>query len=311
MRTLITMLSVLALMAPASCKKETAIVVDTERPGPSGTEPEGTVSVEAGVAADLEKFRQSLKHVTIDEVDKYVVEGDVLLDEDELKLYYLRMRDDERTVTPPRSIEPRLIVLVGAEGKPIRWRPSTPLTYAVLRRTFRSDAEYNTVVNAIGAASDEWEKWCAIDFQHRPDLDGAPGIRVPGVTFVVRGIDAGGAFIADAFQPNAPENDRRILVDWSYFTMDYDPTGVFRHELGHVLGFRHEHIRALPNGIEPNCPPEPTAYTKAITEYDPKSVMHYPCQGVDNKELALSADDRAAAATLYGPPGKPQPAPVL
>jgi len=49
----------------------------------------------------------------------------------------------------------------------------------------------------------------------------------------------------------------------------------------------------------------------AITEYDPKSVTHYPCQGVDNKELALSADDRTAAATLYGPPGKPQPAPVL
>jgi hypothetical protein len=302
-RSLITALGMAMLAALASCKKESA-TVDVM----PGSDSEVAVPVEPGVQAGLEKFRQSLKHVTIDDVEKYVVEGDVLLDEDELTLYYLSMHDDERTVTPAGSIEPRLIVMLGPEGKPIRWPPSTPLTYAVLRRTFRTDAEYNTVVNAIGAASDDWEKWCAIDFQHRADLDGAPGIRVPGVTFVVRGIDAGGAFLADAFPPNAPEAGRRILVDWSYFTSDYDPTGVFRHELGHILGFRHEHIRALPNGIEPNCPPENTTYARAITEYDPKSVMHYPCQGVDNKELALSADDQAAAATLYGPPGKPQQA---
>jgi hypothetical protein len=318
MRRLVPIFALIVLAVFSGCKKEeTEAVVEVERPPqPTVTAAETeqlqmAVEVDSTVPADFEKFRHSLKKVTIDQVQQYIVEGDVLLDDDELKLYYLRLRSDERTLTPSREIEPRLIVVVGPEGRPIRWPSSTPLTYTVLRQTFRTDAEYNTVVNAIGAAADDWERWCAIDFQHRVDLDSSSGVRVPGVVFVVRGIDASGAFIADAFPPNAPEIDRRILVDWSYFTTDYDRIGVFRHELGHVMGFRHEHIRALPTGIQPNCPPEDTAYTQAITNYDAKSVMHYPCQGVENKEFLLSDDDKAAAASLYGPPGNPRPAPAF
>ena len=35
-------------------------------------------------------------------------------------------------------------------------------------------------------------------------------------------------------------------VDPIFFNSQYDPVGVFRHELGHVLGYRHEHIRGIP-----------------------------------------------------------------
>ena len=68
----------------------------------------------------------------------------------------------------------------------------------------------------------------------------------PELVFTVRHVDAGGQFIAAAFFPTYPPLRRRVLIDPSYFADDlsFDRVGVLRHELGHVLGFRHEHIVA-------------------------------------------------------------------
>jgi len=45
--------------------------------------------------------------------------------------------------------------------------------------------------------------------------------------------------------------------------------GVFRHELGHVLGLRHEHIRA------PGTFCTEDSSWRGVTAYDSASVMHY------------------------------------
>src|SRR5258705_182690 len=77
------------------------------------------------------------------------------------------------------------------------------------------------------------------------DVDGTPGVASEGALFTVRFLDVGGQFIAAAFSPNDPISRRRVVIDPSYFAAQpsFDPIGVLRHELGHVLGFRHEHIR--------------------------------------------------------------------
>src|SRR5690242_12940239 len=102
------------------------------------------------------------------------------------------------------------------------------------------------VVENIQKAARAWEKACNVVFNYRADLDGSPvGSHLEGVVFPVRELDVGGAFIAAAFFPNDPLERRRVLIDPSYYapSMRFDPVGVLRHELGHVLGFRHEHIR--------------------------------------------------------------------
>jgi hypothetical protein len=69
--------------------------------------------------------------------------------------------------------------------------------------------------------------------------------------------------------------------------------------LGHVLGFRHEHIRS---GAPADCPQEGTSDAINLTEYDPRSVMHYFCGGIGTQEMKLTEVDRQGAQAVYGPP---------
>jgi hypothetical protein len=68
-----------------------------------------------------------------------------------------------------------------------------------------------------------------------------------------------------------------------------------------VLGWRHEHIS---HDAPPACPDEDDFDQQKITQYDPKSVMHYFCGGVGSKELKISDIDRAGSVQIYGPPLK-------
>jgi hypothetical protein len=95
---------------------------------------------------------------------------------------------------------------------------------------------------------------------------------------------------------------RKVVFDSSYFRpgLRFNRVGVLRHELGHVLGFRHEHIRS---GAPAECPGDDEAVKLfPFGEYDPRSVMHYFCGPVGNPDLRFSAGDRKGAQQLYGAP---------
>jgi hypothetical protein len=66
------------------------------------------------------------------------------------------------------------------------------------------------------------------------------------------------------------------------------------HELGHTLGFRHEHTR----------PEAGTCFEdnnwRPLTPYDSASIMHYPqCNGTSSN-LSMTASDRQGIVALYG-----------
>ncbi|HKQ79628.1 MAG TPA: matrixin family metalloprotease [Blastocatellia bacterium] len=250
----------------------------------------------------FDKLKSGLKKVKVDGEMLYRVEGDLLLDEDELTQY---AADKTRSGSTNLSSRPDGLLGITQGGKIVRWSPGVVLTYCVIKSTFSSVAQYNLVRELMRQATSDWESTCGVKFQYKEDLDGSNPTPTPaGLVFIVREIDAQGMFIASAFFPNGPTNRRRVLIDPSFYTLSPPPAGfsqvgVLRHELGHVLGFRHEMIRS---GAPITCPDESLLDTVDLTKYDPQSVMHYFCGGVGTREMAITELDKTGAQKLYGNP---------
>lgn len=81
--------------------------------------------------------------------------------------------------------------------------------------------------------------------------------------------------------------------------------GNLRHELGHMLGFRHEHPWAPGGG---GCAETPDIASldltgRRLTDYDQLSVMHYPyCAGITTTDQTISSMDGVGARSIYGIP---------
>lgn len=255
----------------------------------------------------FDELKNTRKKFDVDGETLYVLEGDVLLDEVQLEIYALQQEalNQARALGLPVGTESsRELLGILVNGRIVRWRVGRVLTYAVLRQTF-SDSQYQEIVQNMSQATAAWENTCGVKFEHRSQFDtSAPGAPVPQVLFTVRRV-SGAPFIAAAFFPNDPANRRRVLIDQEqYFNLPpppegFDRVGVLRHELGHVIGWRHEHIRS---GAPAVCPDEPLFETIELTQYDPQSVMHYFCGNRGTRDLRITNTDRTGAQLVYGPP---------
>jgi len=260
------------------------------------------------------RLRDGLKRVTVDGEEFWVTEGDTLLDEDQLAIFAFARESADAAHAAAQSAgmaglgtagiaEPASARIVGIlqNNRIVRWAPGVVLTYRLARDSFTSQERYDQARLMMEQATKAWEETCGVKFEHRSELDARPGVGQEGAVFVVREFDSGGQFIAAAFFPNDPRNRRRVLIDPSFFdpNLSFDQVGVLRHELGHVIGLRHEHIRS---GAPAACPDEPLFDTIDITRYDPQSVMHYFCGGVGSRELNITTVDRNGTRQIYGPP---------
>ncbi|MDR9865298.1 MULTISPECIES: hypothetical protein [Pseudomonas] len=219
----------------------------------------------------------------------YILEGDLLLDEEGVQAYLMALRRGQVTAR-----DGELLVLT-EQGKKVIWpKGQRQLTYAVDRGSFPSRAQYQMVVDNMQAAAQDWMfcQECAISFVHKSTLDPEP--KTGQVTFIVRySANVDGAF-AVGFFPNAAPALRYVRITPAYFTSDYDRVGILRHELGHVLGYQHEQAVGIPG-----CVREGNKWQE-ISPYNPKSVMHYLCGSGGTKSLVLQNTDKAGHRATYG-----------
>jgi serralysin len=226
----------------------------------------------------------------------YVINGDEIAENlDQLREAYFRYRAEQESDGVASTQEPLIVNRVN--GHDDKWSTSTAanLTYCVSQPGFTGN--YNAVVNAMNSASAAWEATARVNFVHRSQFDGnCRNATSSQVLFRVLHT-SGQPFLARSFFPSSSFANRTLVIDQSSFGQisPYTLTGIVRHELGHTLGFRHEHTRPEAGGVcfEDNN-------WRALTTYDSASVMHYPqCNGTNHGDLVLTSRDQSGARSLY------------
>ncbi|MDC3954860.1 matrixin family metalloprotease [Polyangium jinanense] len=256
----------------------------------------GAPGGDEAVADTYESF-EAFEAVTYREPDTgiYIVDGDTPVDDiKKLEEFY------------ETYVQKGALIVHRAGGQDAKWNDTQKLdlTYCV-STTFGN--RYDAAVQAIKDATTAWEAVANVKYKHVAAQDGSCNAQNSNVLFDVRPTNSNGQYLARAFFPGDSRSSRNVLIDSGAFGNNGPTTltGILRHELGHTLGFRHEHTR----------PEAGTCFEdnewRALTPYDAKSVMHYPqCNGKGDQTLSLTDMDKQGVVALYGAPGgAPAPEP--
>jgi hypothetical protein len=228
----------------------------------------------------------------------YVVDGDLAVPFEEVRPYYDRwvasVGDYNRALREGRSMDEWESTVNTIGGVDDVWPAAQRgnLTYCVSNDFGANKA---LIVSAMAGATADLEAHGRFDFRYIAAQDASCNNTNPAILFSVRPWTSGGAC---AFFPSGGGCVARTVV---INVADFNPPsvvthrGVLRHELGHVLGLRHEHIRF------PGTFCTETGTSRAVTAYDSQSMMHYPwCPGGTNVgDLEVTARDAQGLRTLY------------
>ncbi|MGL5823970.1 MAG: hypothetical protein ACRCYU_03900 [Nocardioides sp.] len=252
--------------------------------------PQGVgVSLSAGSERVIPTFKQFEKSTFRDTDGQYIVNGDEPIGtRSALRRYYRRM------VASPTPNDPLELAVNQVGGVDDMWSASRAvnLTYCV-SNAFGSDQA--AVVAAVAAGAALWEDASgSVNFIYKPSQNSRCRTSNNQVLFPIRPTFTS-QYIARAFVPSTGDSSRSILVNpLSLFDAGIPAANIMGHELGHTLGFRHEHTR----------PEAGTCFEdnnwRPLTPYDAASIMHYPqCNGT-SLDLSFTISDGNGVRALYG-----------
>jgi hypothetical protein len=236
--------------------------------------PNDVAKVDAFVATLIEVPRGS---------GRYIIEGDLSITREEIVSYLKGMKSPEAA---PAKTEELVVNLFGGKFDYLVTPQQRQLTYRFDTGSFPNAQAFQFTKTNFLKAADDWVAACP-ECQITFTESSGP------TAFVIRYEDVSGGPIAQAFFPSSVDRTLRVFPSYFASGMGFDPVGVMRHELGHVLGYRHEHIQNIPG-----CFTEGTEW-KPLTPYTPNSVMHYFCGGQGSFDLALREADKKGHRCLY------------
>lgn len=273
----------------------------------------------AGGGAEVERlpfddYEASLPLYEEDGELAYIVERDTLIwSVEELRAYYVETFGEPIAEPAPAeggvaAAEAPLIRTRDAAGDPQDYTSGTEdrLTYCV-SESF-SSTQRSWIISSIAAAAANWEGVAHVNFTYVSSSDEDCDSNPSAVWFSVVP-STGAATWAFAFAPDEARSRRRVRIGSSVCS-GRSCTGLLTHELGHILGFGHEHARpASETGFATACSASDTGI--AVTAYDTRSVMHYPngvllmdgtdCGG-DATFYSISRLDQLGVESIFGPP---------
>lgn len=192
-----------------------------------------------------------------------------------------------------------------ATNDTIRWK-KFPIRFAIRRSSFGTmNAQYVAVKENLLKAMNDWSAVCGVRFQYVADADNSSSLETFNLDFTVEFLNPGRPVreVATAFFPNDSPSMRVLRVLPLYWTTGKDRVGIFRHELGHILGFVHEHaayVNLAPLECRQYYPESVLPSRPVVSTYDSMSVMHYFCGGAGTQELGFSKNDSLGFIKIYG-----------
>ncbi|MCP9752091.1 hypothetical protein [Ferruginibacter sp. HRS2-29] len=249
---------------------------------------------------------KSFDTVTINGSLFFLYQGDILLTREELAV---KMHEKFSIVTDStKSPEKHAMmewndIIIGFDPEKndtVKWN-KFPITYRIDKKSFSGvPGRYEMVRENMLKATNDWEGLCNTRFLYMPEADEGPILPAGAIDFVVTYVPASSGFIATAFFPNDPAIKRQLVIYPNYWNTSYDKTGVFRHEIGHILGFYHEHSSGSTD-VPMDCRYKYPEASRGIpiSYYDKLSVMHYFCGDAGTREMKFSRSDTFGSLTVY------------